>query len=173
MNTTTNKQLKSDEHYAPEMYQHLRNIARNQLRKHQRSTINTTMLVHEAYLKYNKNPLLDIEESHFLALSARIMRQILVDYARERNAKKRGRDLLINTYDDNDRVEVNSEQLLDIDQALNKLATWDSKLVSIVELRFFAGLSLSDAAKCMGVSPRTAARFWSKAKVFLELQLAS
>jgi RNA polymerase sigma factor (TIGR02999 family) len=153
----------------PIVYAELREIAHRQLAGHQRGTLSTTAVVHEAYLKLVGSETVDVgNRAHFFSLAARAMRQIMIDYARKRLAKKRGggvpRDLL------GDRaiaIEDRAGELLDLDRALERLMTLDERLGRLVELRFFAGLSVEETAVLLEVSPRTVKRDWQKARAFL------
>lgn len=153
-----------------EVYCQLRRIARRERRRNPSLTLNTTALVHEAWLKLaQRNPHWHSQE-HYLATAALAIRQLLVDYARYRNAQKRTAPEL----DDNiqaDAFNIHLDEVLAIDQALQQLAQLDPRLVHLVELRFFAGLPLDQVASCLGISARTAARDWQRAKAYLQCQL--
>ena len=134
-------------------------------------TVSATGLVHEAYLR-----LADAEgwagRGHFFAAAARAMRQILTDRARARKAAKRGGGARPVTYHDHlVEGEAEDDQVLALDDALVELAAYDAGLAHLVELRFFGGLSVQDAADALGVSPRTAARDWARAKGHLRALL--
>lgn len=154
-------------------YDELRRIARRQLRAlRPGQTLATTALVHEAFLKLVRRPLGCEGETHFFALAARAMRQILVDYARERHARKHGGDLRRTLLDDDAiAVEAVAEEMLDIDRALTHLEAVDERLARIVEWRFFGGMTEDEIAKAEGVHPRTVRRDWQKARAFLYREL--
>jgi len=151
------------------VYSELRLIARRQLSGHRRGTLSTTAVVHEAYLKFLAGQPIDVEDRrHFFALAAKAMRQILTDYARMHLSKKRGGGKVVNLLDkDAVSVEARAEELLDLDTALGKLNGLDERMCRIVDLRFFAGLSVDETSELMEVSPRTVKREWRKARAFL------
>ena len=158
----------------PLVYEDLRRVARSQLRRLRvGETLDTTGLVHEAYLR-----LVDPERAtwhdrgHFLAVSAVAMRQILIDHARERSRLKRGGGEVPVTFDEAlAAVSTDAERLLDIDRALDDLARSDARLARIVECRFFGGLSEQETADALGLSLRTAQRDWLKARAWLRERL--
>lgn len=137
-------------------------------------TVSATGLVHEAYLK-----LLDSAEfadrSHFFAVASRVMRQILCDRARARNASKRGggeRQVTLVTHPVGDgEQEGAADRVLALDDALRRLAARDADLAQLVELRFFGGLEMAEAAEVLGVSRRTASRYWVRARAYLRADL--
>ena len=152
----------------PLVYGELRERAHNQLaRRRPGDTLSTTALVHEAYLKLAGSSKQAYEDRlHFFAVASRAMRQILVDYARRKIASKRDGaavsldpELISNP----DRAE----ELIALDEALEQLTRLDPRLAQTVELRFFGGLSVEEAADALGVSPRTVKRDWRKARAFL------
>jgi len=157
-------------------YQELRAIAHRRLVTRGRGgTLSTTALVHEAYLK-----LVDQSQSgwkdraHFFALASLAMRHVLVDRARERHALKRGgehRQVTLN--DDVTSVEDQADVLLQIDEALERLAAFEPRLAQVVECRFFGGLTEADTAEALGVTIRTVQRDWVKARVLLRRALES
>jgi RNA polymerase sigma factor (TIGR02999 family) len=165
-----------DEAFAA-IYQELRLIARSRLHRHRRGTmLDTTALVHEAYLK-----LADTDgriasfdnRRHFFATAALAMRQILTDQARRRLATKRGgeqRNLTLN--EDAVAAEGRSVDVLQLDAALSQLQELDAALAEVVNLRYFGGLSLDDIAELQGTSRRTVSRNWKKARAFLHAQMA-
>jgi RNA polymerase sigma factor (TIGR02999 family) len=158
----------------PLVYDELHRLASRYLR-HERAghTLQTTALVHEAYLKL-------VDQSHanwqnrvqFFAAAAQMMRRILVDYARNRRAIKRGGDYLRLSLDE---AAISSEEkdadLLSLNEALNSLATIDPQQSRVVELRVFGGLTVEETAEALGISPRTVKREWSMAKAWLHRQL--
>jgi RNA polymerase sigma factor (TIGR02999 family) len=126
------------------VYDELRRVARRQLKGAGRGrTLNTTALVHEAYLKMAGQEGLDLENSHhLLAVSARAMRQVIIDFARSRGAVKRGGEVFHTTLDEEALgVDRHAEGLLDLDRSLDRLRGRDRRLAAVVECRFFAGLS--------------------------------
>ena len=155
------------------LYQELRTVARAQLARHRRGTLNTGALVHESYLRLVDQTRVDLESrTHFLALSARAMRQILVDYFRRGSAEKRGGgEAPLPLAEDLVAGEDRGGQILALDEALTRLAEQDSRLVSVVELKFFGGMSYDEIAENLGVAPRTVRRDWFKAKAWLTVEL--
>ncbi len=159
----------------PIVYKELRKIASKYLsNEYKKRTIQTTELVHEAYLKLigQKNLTLENRE-HFFRIVAKSMRQILVDNARKRNAAKRGsgktKISLENVYaisSDND------DELLALNEALVKLESFDGRLSKIVELRFFTGLTIQETAEILSISPTTVKRDWNFAKAWLYREIA-
>ena len=158
----------------PMVYDELRRLASRYLRHERRGhTLQTTALVHEAYLKL-------VEQKHaswenrvqFFAAAAKVMRHILVDYARSRRAFKRGGDFCRLSLDE---AVLSSEEkdadLLTLNEALNSLAAIDTQQSRVVELRVFGGLTVEETAEVLGVSPRTVKREWSMAKAWLHKQM--
>jgi RNA polymerase sigma factor (TIGR02999 family) len=154
-------------------YAELRRLARAQLRSLKPGeTLATTALVNETFLKLVGSSAGWQDRAHFLALAARAMRQILVDYARERHAQKRGGDRRRTTLDGGAlSVEAVVEEMLDIDRALSNLERVDDRLARLVELRFFGGLTDDEIARSEGVTARTVRRDWQKARAFLYREL--
>ena len=158
------------------VYGDLKRIARRQLgRRDAASTLTTTALVHEAYLRLARPGSLDLNDrTHFFSLAARAMRQILVDHARKRMADKRGGGVLALELDEgrvgaaDDRADV----LVALDGALEKLERVDDRLARLVEWRFFGGMTFEEAAAGIGVSDRTLKRDWKRAKAFLYRELS-
>ena len=158
----------------PVVYNELRRVAHFHLRKERPGhTLQTTALVHEAYLCLVKQEAMNFENrAHFLAVCAQLMRQILVQYARRRNAAKRDGGYKL-TLDDHAMalVENRSVDLVALDDALNGLAELDPQQSRIVELRFFGGLSIEETSKVLGISPATVKRHWTTARVWLHTQI--
>jgi RNA polymerase sigma factor (TIGR02999 family) len=151
-------------------YQELRAIAHRRLAAAGGgATLSTTGLVHEAYLKLADQSRAEWrDQSHFFALASLVMRHILVDRARERSAQRRGGGGRQITLDDEViGLEDQSEALLQLNEALETLATVDPRLVQVVECRFFGGLTESEIAEALGVTIRTVQRDWVKARVLL------
>jgi RNA polymerase sigma-70 factor, ECF subfamily len=157
-------------------YADLRRIAHRHLRSSQRGrTISTTVLVHELYLR-----LAGVTESswggraQFFAFCSKAMRRILIDYARQRGAAKRGGDRVQVTLSDQAAaVDQEAAQLLALDQALDMLAARNERMARIVECRFFGGLSVPETAEAVGTSSRTVEREWARARAYLSQILAS
>jgi RNA polymerase sigma factor (TIGR02999 family) len=154
----------------PIVYADLQRMARAQLRReHHRRTLDTTMLVHEAYLKLvDQRRVTPADRGHFLAICARAMRQVLVDRARRRGAAKRGGPQEPVTLDAGQAmVEARREEVLAVDQALARLERRNERLARVVECRFFAGLSEEETAEALGVTSRTVQRDWLRARAWL------
>lgn len=157
------------------VYQELKILAHAQFKgmnRHQ--TLNTTALVHEAYLKLFDQDQLTIENRvHFFALSAKVMRQILVDYYRKQSAEKRGgagKDATLN--EEIYPKKQPSEELLDLDFALSKLSKLNGRLSTVVECKFFAAMKEEEIALFLGVTDRTVRNDWRKARMWLSKELA-
>src|SRR5258706_5039644 len=150
-------------------YDELRRLARRQLRSlRPGETLATTALVNEAFLKLVRRPVGCEDRTHFFALAARAMRQILVDYARERGALKRGGDRHQTTLDEAQlSVESIAGEMIDLDGALTKLAAVDDWLARLVERRFFAGLTGEEIAPAGGIAARPGRRHWQKGRAVL------
>lgn len=153
----------------PVIYDQLRELAHRQLSSGSPATLCTTVVVHETYLKLMGSQGLRPEDrSHFFALAARAMRQVLIDYVRVRLAAKRGGGAPHTSLEGRDiAVEDRAAELLDLDAALERLHGVDARLGRLVELRFFAGLSVEETAELLAVSPRTVKRDWQKARALL------
>jgi RNA polymerase sigma factor (TIGR02999 family) len=154
----------------PLVYEELKRIAHHQLRVNEsRATLSTTELVHEAFLKLAGGTETDWEgRAHFFGAASRAMRQVLVDFARRRTAAKRGGDLERVSLGDGDAaLDIELDEILALDEALEQLDAVDQRLRRIVDLRFFAGLSATDVARMLGVSARTVERDWMKARLVL------
>jgi RNA polymerase sigma factor (TIGR02999 family) len=154
-------------------YGELRRLARRQLRRRRAGqTLTTTSLVHEAFVKLVQGRVETTDRAHFFALAARAMRQILVDYARKRRSLKRGGDHPALDLDaDAIAVEAVADEMVEIDQALERLEAMDQRLACIVEWRFFAGMTEEEVAEALGVTARTVRRDWQKARAFLYREL--
>jgi RNA polymerase sigma factor (TIGR02999 family) len=154
----------------PLLYQELRRVARQQLRKVPAArTLQTTALVHEAYLRLHQQFRGQFRnKSHFIAICALLMRQILVGYERDKRAAKRGGGLNKCTLEDVHAVMRGQPvDLLDLDRALTELSRLDAEQGRLVELRFFGGLSIEETAQVLGKSPATVKRDWSTARIWL------
>ena len=153
----------------PLVYQELRRIAQYHLRQERPDhTLQSTALVHEAYLRLVKQAPAEVENrAHFLAVASRLMRQILVDHARGHRAAKRGGGLKLELQDAMAQQNVENVDLIALDNALNELARMDPQQSQIVEMRFFGGLSIEDTAEVIGVSRTTVKREWATARAWL------
>src|SRR5262245_8127433 len=161
----------------PLVYDELRKLAAHYL-THQTpgQTLQPTALVHEAYLRLVGDPGGDDWDNrgHFFAAAAEAMRRILVENARRKGRQKRGGDLTRRELDTAEQVAAPEirEDLLALHEALTKLVSVDPQAAQLVQLRYFAGLSIPEAANALGVSPRTADRLWAFARVWLLREMA-
>lgn len=163
---------RSDEMYR-QVYQELKRIARYHLHRVDAGTLCTTELLHEAFLKLGGATTFE-GRAHFFGAASRAMRQVLVDFARRRNAKKRrtGTDD-ITLSDGHGALDVRLDELIALDGALEQLNQVDPQLRELVELRFFGGLPVNQVASLLGVTTRTVERNWMKARLFLLQELQS
>ena len=164
------------EQLLPLVYDELRKLAAHRLAHQARGqTLQPTALVHEAYLRLVGDPEGSDWDSrgHFFAAAAEAMRRILVENARRKGRRKRGGGLTRRDLDAAEQVTVPEvrEDLLALDEALTKLAVTDPQAAQLVQLRYFAGLSIPEAAQTLGVSPRTADRLWAFARAWLLREL--
>lgn len=161
----------------PQVYEELRQAAHLQLRGERVDhTLNTTALVHEAYLKLVDQRQVDWQNrAHFYAISAKAMRQILVSYARRRNAEKRGGGAAPVAFDEAFGVfsDERSEELVVLDEALGLLEKINPRHARIVECRFFGGLTIEETAEALGVAPITVTRDWRMARAWLKEALSN
>ena len=162
----------SDDLY-PLVYDELKRLAHHQLNSMAAdATLSTTELVHEAFLKLSRGDSTWKGRAHFFGSASRAMRQILVDFARRRQAEKRGGDHRRVSLSEADlALDVELDQMLALDTALNNLNARDERLRQLVELRFFGGLPEQEIAEILGISPRTVERDWLKARLFLLREL--
>lgn len=159
----------------PLIYDKLKSIANMHIqRQYSNHTLSRTELVHETYLKIIDQDNIKVNNrNHFLAIASKCMRQILIDYARKKNAKKRGgknNDLtyvegIYSTFDDK------AQELIDIDRALNELSKLNERLCAVVEMRFFGEMSIEQTAEALEVSESTVKRDWLKARGWLYKEL--
>lgn len=152
------------------LYRELHQMARRQLGGQHGHTLDATALVHEAYLKLTSRAgALFEDRAHFFAYAASAMRSVVVDYARQRLAVKRGGDLhrVTDLPDDAGGGLRLDEDMLGLDTALNKLQALDARLAQVVEMRYFAGLSETEIAGLLKRSERSVRRDWQKARMFL------
>jgi len=156
------------------VYEELRLLARRQFAG-RGETLRTTALVHEAYLKLARHSHLAVQDRHhFFAVAARAMRQLVVDHARRRAAAKRGGALRPVTFDEAEiPIDEEAAEIVALDEALQRLSAVDEPLSRVVELRFFAGLSVEETADVLDRSPRSVKRDWRKARAFLYRELRS
>jgi RNA polymerase sigma-70 factor, ECF subfamily len=159
----------------PVVYDELRRLAGRYLRRERPGqTLQPTALVHEAYLRLLKDKKQSWQNrTHFLAIAALSMRQILVERARARGASKRGGAQVRVTLDESLAVKrETSIDLVALDEALTRLALIDPQQARIVELRFFGGLTVEEAAEALGISPATVKRGWSVSRAWLKRELS-
>jgi len=164
---------------APRVYDELRRIAGHFMQGERPGrTVQTTALVHEAYLKLIDVTNVDWQHrAHFFAIAAQVMRHILLDQARRRVAAKRGGDAprvvldQVNLDQIPDTCSGRARELIALDDALNALATVDPRKAQVIELRFFGGLSVEEAAEVLKVSPDTVMRDWRLARAWLLAEL--
>lgn len=155
----------------PLVYDELRRLAHNELRKERSNhTLNTTSLVHEAYLKLVKHPPKSDWDGrrHFFGIAARAMRQILVNYAKMKSRQKRGGNSVALPFDEGIYMsDTKAEELLALDEALSRLEQLNERYGKVVECRYFAGYNIEETAKILGVSPATVKRDWISARAWL------
>ena len=157
----------------PLVYNELHDVAhRFLLRERSDHTLRSTALVHEAYLRLVHNGPIDTKNrAHFVAIAARLMRQILVDYSRHHRAAKRGADCTVVLEEASVLPKSKGADVIALDDALTGLARFDEQQSRIVELRFFGGLTTEETAQVLGISPATVKRDWSVAKAWLSRQM--
>src|SRR5580658_2552810 len=157
----------------PLIYNELRRVAHYQLQRERPDhTLQSTALVHEAYLRFLSNKAPEVQgRSHFVALSSRLIRQILVDYARERRAAKRDGGCRVAVEFLEALPVLEDADLLALDEALNDLYRTDERQAKIVDLKFFGGLSSPEVSEVLGLSRATVDRDWSTARAWLHRQL--
>jgi len=157
------------------LYDDLRRLARSRLRQHRTLTLlDTTSLVHESYLKLIGAHSLAVEDRrHFFAYASRVMRSVIIDFARARQAERRGGDaehLVLDTAL-GERIGAPENDVLRVHEALEVLAQVDERLAQIVEMRYFGGLTEAEIAEILGLSDRTVRRDWDKARLLLTAEL--
>jgi RNA polymerase sigma-70 factor, ECF subfamily len=161
----------------PQLYSELRRLAAHCLRDERAGhTLQPTALVHEAYLKLADQHRSEWHNrAQFMALAAQLMRRILVDYARQRLAEKRGGGAVAVELQDHlvEGQAAQSEEMLAVDEALARLGELDAQQAKVVELRYFGGLTVEETADALDISPRTVKREWAMARAWLSLELAS
>ena len=158
------------DHLIPLVSTELHRLAHHYMRRERAGhTLQTTALVNEAYVRLVDASRVEWRDrAHFFAVSANLMRRILVDFARKRRYQKRGGNAVMISLDDDDIPSPQpAPDIVALDAALEAMAAFDPRAASIVELRFFGGLTVDETAEVVGVSPRTIKREWSAAKVWL------
>ena len=160
----------------PLVYEELRRLAHHYLQRERSDhTLQSTALVHEAYMRLaGQNAPQWQNRAHFFGIAARVMRQILVEYARAHSAAKRGGVGACKiTLDESLEVEQRSDvDVIALDGALDRLSELDPQQSRIVELRFFTGLTIEDTSEVMGLSPATVKRDWTSARAWLHREIA-
>lgn len=158
----------------PVVYDELKRMAAGQLRlERDDHTLGATALVHEAFLRLTGGTTPTWENrAHFFGIAAQAMRRILVEHARRRNAQKRGAKHQVTLDSQVDLADgAPSEEVVAVDEALNRLAALDARQAKIVELRYFVGLSIEESADVLGISPATVKRDWTLARAWLHREL--
>jgi RNA polymerase sigma factor (TIGR02999 family) len=158
----------------PLVYTELRRVANHYLRNERSGhTLQSTALVHEAYVRLVNQDFPEWQNrAHFFAVAAQLMRQILVDYARSHGAAKRGGSVCRLTLDEAEEVPQPMDvDVVALDEALKTLAEMDPQQSRVVELKFFAGLSIEDTSDVLGISPSTVKRYWITARAWLYREL--
>lgn len=153
------------------MYDDLHRIAHARLRRNRPLTLlDTTGLVHDAYLRFLRADRLQVSDrSHFLAYAARVMRSIIVDAVRKRQAERRGGDAVHVTLSTaaGESIHAEEDEIAKVGDAMSDLAKLDDRLAQVVEMRYFAGMTEAEIAEVMGVTERTVRRDWQKARLLL------
>jgi RNA polymerase sigma factor (TIGR02999 family) len=161
----------------PLVYDELRRVARGRLRREPPGqALQATALVHEVFLRLvDVNRMTLKSRTHFFAMSARLMRQILVDHARRKRADKRGGGATAISLDEvaAAATQASSVDVLALDEALDALSSFDARQCRVVELRFFAGLNIPEVADALGISTATVEREWAMAKAWLHQRLSA
>lgn len=171
LNDLKNGQRDSLDELLPIVYDELHRLAKSHLsRERGDHTLQPTALVHEAYLRLIGQAEVEWQNrAHFFGIAARLMREILIEYARMKNRKKRGGEFKTQIALD-DVVSFNNQTQLDViavDEALTKLENLDERQARVVEMKFFGGLKIEEIAEVLDISPATVKREWSSAKLFL------
>lgn len=160
----------------PLVYARLKAMARERMKHERREhTLQPTALVHEAFLRLGAEGVVWASEAHFFAVAARAMRQVLIDHARARGRDKRGGGAARVHVEDRDLASETAGgevDVLDLDDALERLAAHDATAARIVEMRFFAGMEVEAIAAVLGVTDRTVRRHWVYAKAWLARDMA-
>lgn len=168
-----NRDPSARDELVPIVYDELRRLAHHHMRGERAGhTLQTTALVNEVYLRLNGIDALRWQDrAHFFAMVATLMRRVLVDYARQRGRDKRGAGVIVTSLDENAVAAQPAVDVVALDEALERLAAVDEQQSRVVELRFFAGLSVIETAEALGISPATVKREWATAKLWLYHEL--
>lgn len=164
------------QHVFDAAYEDLRRIAHARLTRGGRGAVlDTTALVHESFLRFAQTDSLNIaDRQHFLRYAGHVMRSVIVDFIREQQAARRGGEALHVTLDTHisDCVHADEWQILRVHEALEELGRFDARLVQVVEMRYFAGMTENEIADALGITDRTVRRDWEKARLLLAKALA-
>jgi RNA polymerase sigma factor (TIGR02999 family) len=157
------------DHLVAAVYPELKKLAHFQLAGERSGhTLNTTAIVHEAYIRLSGSAGNWTDRGHFLRASSKVMRHLLVDHARKRNTGKRGGGIKALTLDENQLINADdSLAVLALEDAIKEIGEIDPRLEEIVECRFFTGLNVSDTAEALGTSTRSVERGWQRARAYL------
>src|ERR1700730_13351856 len=156
--------------YLSMFYSELRRLARARLAAGRYTLLDTTALVHESFLRLQRaNPGVANDSEHFLAYAASTMRSVVVDYVRQRKAERRGGGAAHEAMDSRhaEQFGASDDEILDVHDALEGLAAVDARLVRVVEMRYFGGLTDSEIGQALGVTDRTVRRDWERARLLL------
>jgi len=161
-----------NDRYFAALYDELRQLAERQLRRNSGLPITPTTLLHETYLGMAGGSAQFPDRNRFMNYAARAMRNLIIDFARERRARKRGSGFQLTQLDTSvsERVpegELDVPQLIQLSEALEELSTHDARLAEVVDLKYFCGFSMTEIAALQGVSERTVQRDWEKARILL------
>lgn len=164
------------EHMFVVVYNELRQLAARKLRgERDDHTLSTTALVHEAWLELNKlNRIQWQNHGHFLAVAAQAMRRILIDYAVARRRQKRGGGQVVVSLDDGDALAIaddRADELVELEEALERLQVINERQAKVVECRFYGGMSVEETADALNVSPATVKREWAIARAWLNREM--
>ena len=170
-----NRDPTARERLVPLVYEELRRLAHHYMRgEREGHTLQTTAVVNEVYLRLAGIDALGWRDrAHFFAMAATLMRRVLVDYARQRGRDKRGGGVSVTSLDENAIAPQPAVDVVALDRALERLGAVDPQQSRVVELRFFAGLSVKETAEALGISTATVKRDWSTAKLWLYNELAT
>jgi len=164
----------------PAVYQELRQLAAGYLRRERSNhTLQSTALVHEAYMRLVDQKVSWNSRSHFFGVAAQFMRRILCDHARAKGRAKRGSGVSPVSLDEKNWAEFHAaasnvrEDLVALDDALNRLAELDPVQCQVVEMRFFSGMTVEETAEVLGISPATVKRYWVTARAFLAREMGA
>ncbi|MCL1635088.1 ECF-type sigma factor [Luteimonas sp. SX5] len=174
LDATADTEVVAQQQLSQEIYYQLRLIARRQLRGKSHTELNTTALVHEAYLRIvdSGDRQDSLQRARFLAIASTTMRNLLIDHVRKRKRVKHGGDLIQMTLEPEiGGKELSQVDVLAIEDALIALSRVDPRLVNVVECRFYAGMDYDEIAMAHNVSERTARRDWRRARAFLKARL--